>query len=285
MSTTQSLQTLKKDMVINMNPGVLISSTSNPQIKNLTLLQSKAKARKEQGLFVVEGIKMLKEAMDTGLLVKVYMSESFYHEKPEESNAFSGREYEIVTDSVFKQASDTMTPQGIMGTVRMPSYDLTKMLDKEDALLLLLEDIRDPGNLGTIIRTAEGAGVTGIILNGSCADVLQPKVIRSTMGSIFRVPYYEEVSFIGLLSKLKLGGFDLYAAHLSGLSYDTEGSFLGRCGLLIGNEAAGLSKEASSLADKLIKIPMEGKVESLNAAVAAAILMYEAARQRKTNRM
>jgi TrmH family RNA methyltransferase len=101
------------------------------------------------------------------------------------------------------------------------------------------------------------------------------------MGSIFRVPYHEEQDFIGMLSILKSRSFKLFAAHLSGRPYDAEGSFLGRCGLLIGNEAVGLSEEATSLADNLIKIPMEGKVESLNAAVAAAILMYEAARQRR----
>ena len=264
-----------------MSNRVLISSTNNPQIKNLALLQKKAKARKEQGLFVVEGIKMLKEAMDAGLLNKIYMSESFYHDKPEASGTFKEYEYEIVTDSVLKQVSDTMTPQGIMGTVKMPTYDINWMIDKDDAFILLLEDIRDPGNLGTIIRTAEGAGVTGIILNASCADILQPKVVRSTMGSIYRVPFYEEADFIGALSWLRLEGFKLFAAHLSGISYDTEGSFLGRCGILIGNEAAGLSWEAASLANNLIKIPMEGKVESLNAAVASAILMYEVARQRR----
>jgi TrmH family RNA methyltransferase len=264
-----------------MNSKALISSTNNPQIKNLALLQRKARARREQGLFVVEGIKMLKEAMDCGLLTKVYMSESFFREKPEVAKSFKGYEYELVTDSVLKQVSETMTPQGIMGTVKIPTYDMDGMLDKDNAFLLLLEDIRDPGNLGTIIRTAEGAGVTGIILNSSCADILQPKVVRSTMGSIYRVPYYEAEDFKGILKDLRKRGFKLFAAHLSGISYDTEGSFMGKCGLLIGNEASGLSEEASSLADNLIRIPMEGKVESLNAAIAAAILMYEAARQRR----
>lgn len=263
-----------------MNSGVLISSTNNPQIKNLALLQRKAKARKEQGLFVVEGIKMILEAKDSGLLNKVYMSESFYQNNNKLSELFSHIDYGLLSDTVFKQVTDTMTPQGIMGTVRIPVHSLDKMIEKKNGFILLLEDIRDPGNLGTIIRTAEGAGVTGIILNSSCADILQPKVVRSTMGSIYRVPYYESSDFIGLLSRLKKAGFSLYAAHLSGSSYDTKGGYLGRCGLMIGNEAAGLSEEASSMADKLIRIPMAGKVESLNAAVAAAILMYEAARQR-----
>lgn len=264
-----------------MNNKAVISSMNNPQIKNLALLQRKARARREQGLFVVEGIKMLKEATDSGLLTRVYMSESFCQERPELVKTFEEYEYELVTDLVLKQVSETITPQGIIGTVKIPTYDIDGIIEKDNAFLLLLEDIRDPGNLGTIIRTAEGAGVTGIILNSSCADILQPKVVRSTMGSIYRVPYYEAENFTGILNGLRKRGYKLFAAHLSGISYDTEGSFLGKCGLLIGNEASGLSEEASSLADNLIKIPMEGKVESLNAAIAAAILMYEAARQRR----
>ncbi|CUH93652.1 TrmH family RNA methyltransferase [Herbinix luporum] len=264
-----------------MNVRTVITSLNNPQIKNLALLQKKAKARKEQGLFVVEGIKMFEEARDLGLLVKSYLSESFYQEKLKTSDFFTGLNFEVVSDQIFKQITDTMTPQGIMGTVKRPVYNLDSILSKPNSFLLILEDIRDPGNLGTMIRTAEGAGVTGIILNSSCADILQPKVVRATMGSIYRVPYYLAEDFTAILNMLKDEGFKLYAAHLSGHLYDQEGSFLGKCGLLIGNEAHGLKEETSAMADYLIKIPMEGKVESLNAAIAAAILMYEAARQRR----
>ena len=264
-----------------MNTKNIITSSNNPQIKNLALLQKKAKARNEQGLFVVEGIKMFEEARNEGLLVKAYMSESFYNEKIKTPEFFNGLLYEIVSDSLFRQITDTMTPQGILGMVKKPVYNFENILKAEGTFLLLLEDIRDPGNLGTIIRTAEGAGVTGIVLNRSCADLFQPKVVRATMGSIYRVPYYEAEDFIMFLDRLKAKGFKLYAAHLSGDMYDTEGSFLGKIGLLIGNEANGLSDEASRMADKLIKIPMAGKVESLNAAIAAAVLMYEASRQRR----
>ncbi|NLJ96567.1 MAG: RNA methyltransferase [Clostridiales bacterium] len=259
----------------------VISSMNNIQIKNLTLLQKKAKARKEQGLFVVEGIKMFQEARESGLLVKTYMSESFYQDMLDKPEFFRGLEFELVTDSVLKQVSDTMTPQGIIGTVKRLEYSVEEMLKVKEPFLLLLEDIRDPGNLGTIIRTAEGAGVTGIILNKTCADILQPKVVRSTMGSIYRVPFYETDDLISFITRLKTHGFKIFAAHLSGHMYDTEGSFLGKCGLLIGNEAQGLSEDVARLADNLIRIPMEGQVESLNAAIAAAILMYEAARQRR----
>lgn len=265
-----------------MKPKTVISSLSNPQIKNLSLLLKKAKAREEQGLFVVEGLKMFEEARREGLLLKSYVSESFYKEHSGKSNDyFAGLDYEILTDSVFKDISETKTPQGILGTVKKMEYELEQLFDAPDIFLLLLEDIRDPGNLGTMIRTAEGAGITGILLNNSCVDIFNPKVIRSTMGSIYRVPFYLAEDFYGVLRRLKEHSITLFAAHLSGKPYDLEGSFPKSCGLLIGNEANGLSAEASGLADNLIKIPMAGKVESLNAAVAAAILMYEAARQRR----
>lgn len=261
----------------------VISSMSNTQIKNLILLQKKANARDEQGIFVVEGYKMFDEAKKAGLLVKTYASESFYHAMlQEESDYFADLEVEILTDSVFKEASDMKTPQGIMGTVKKIEYSLEEMFKDSKACLLLLEDIRDPGNLGTMIRTAEGAGVTGVILNSSCADIYNPKVIRSTMGSIYRVPFFYAEDLLEVMTTMKKHDIIIYAAHLLGRAYDTEGSFRKKCAFLIGNEANGLSKEATAMADTMIKIPMAGKVESLNAAVAAAILMYEAARQRRS---
>lgn len=261
----------------------VISSLSNAQVKNLTLLQKKAKARDEQGIFVIEGLKMFEEARDMGLLRKTYASESFYQEMLQEKpDFFDNLDYELFTDSVFKEVSETKTPQGIMGTVMKADYDLERMLKDPEACLLLLEDIRDPGNLGTMIRTAEGAGITGIIFGDSTVDSYNPKVIRATMGSIYRVPFYQVRDFYETLTMIKNNEITIYAAHLLGIPYDTEGSFRGRCAFLIGNEANGLSDKAVQEADTLIKIPMAGKVESLNAAVAAAILMYEAARQRNT---
>jgi TrmH family RNA methyltransferase len=265
-----------------MKPKNVISSLSNAQVKNLTLLQKKSKARDEQGVFIIEGLKMFEEARELGLLKKAYASESFYAQMAKEKSEYFDRlDYEILTDSVFKEVSETLTPQGIMGIVNKSGYSLENMLKAPDACLLLLEDIRDPGNLGTMIRTAEGAGITGIIFGDSTVDIYNPKVIRATMGSIYRVPFYQAEDFYEALSRIKKEGITIYAAHLSGIDYTTEGSFQGRCAFLIGNEANGLSERAAKEADKLIKIPMAGKVESLNAAVAAAILMYEAARQRR----
>lgn len=270
-----------KGIVMDGKPKDMIRSSANAQVKNLMQLQKKAKSRAEQGIFVVEGLKMFEEAREAGLLQKTYISESFYYEKTEvNSGYFNELDYEIILDSLFREISETKTPQGILTTVKQASYCLESMLNAPKACLLLLEDIRDPGNLGTMIRTAEGAGITGVIFNSSTVDIYNPKVIRSTMGSIYRVPFYQAEDFYETLDEIKRHGITVYAAHLSGIPYDTEGSFRKKSAFLIGNEANGLSEIASQSADVKIKIPMAGRVESLNAAVAAAILMYEASRQR-----
>lgn len=266
-----------------MKPGSVISSQSNSRIKNLIQLMKKARARKEQGIFVIEGLKMLEEARASKLLLQVYVSEGFYESRCKtDSGFFSGLDYEVVTDTLFAGIADTITPQGVLGTSAMPSYNLKAMVDNPEACLLLMEDIRDPGNMGTMIRTAEGAGLSGIILSPSCVDIYNPKVVRSTMGSIFRVPIYQSEDFYDDLMTMRNKGISIYAAHLSGKPYDTEGGFTEKCAILVGNEANGLSDRALGLADASIKIPMAGRVESLNAAVAASILMYEAARQRRS---
>lgn len=258
---------------------------SNPQIKNLIQLQKKSKARREQDVFVIEGIKMFQET-PAHRLVKAYVSESFYqqietNDSEQKEFILDDIDYEIVKDTVFHEISDTITPQGIMAIVRRSHYDLPQFLETPKAHLVFLEDLRDPGNLGTILRTGEGAGVTGIILSKSCVDIYNPKVIRSTMGSIYRIPHIYVDDFKETIIQAKNNGIDLYAAHLDGQKdYDKE-DYSDSCGILIGNEANGLSDEIAQLATRYIKIPMEGKVESLNAAIAAAILMYEVYRQRR----
>ena len=255
----------------------IISSKKNLQVKNISQLIKSSKHRKKQGQYVVEGIKMVEEAVDEGLVFKVYASESFY-KKREDTNFFDHLDYEVLTDSIFNSISDTMTPQGLMGIVKKNEYEIEQILTKDNAFLLILEDIRDPGNLGTMIRAAEGAGVTGIIMNNFCVDLYNPKTIRSSMGSIFRMPVCIAKDFHYILEKVKKSGITLYGAHLKGKSYFDE-KFNKKTAFIIGNEANGLSKESSTMADRWIKIPMEGKVESLNAAIAATILMYEKARQ------
>ena len=258
----------------------MITSAANGQIKEIEKLQKKAKHRSEVGVFTVEGRKMVLEAGER--LQKAYLSESYYNTYG--ASELGACQYEIVADNVFKGMSETMTPQGILGLVQMPKYSLDELLQGERVQLLLLENLRDPGNLGTIIRTAEGAGVTGVILSKESVDIFNPKVIRSTMGSIYRVPFVYTDDFYGTLEELKKQKITLYAAHLKGKNdYDAE-TYGERTGVLIGNEANGLTEEAAFLADCLVKIPMEGQVESLNAAIAATVFMYEIYRQRRTKR-
>ncbi|WFR57984.1 RNA methyltransferase [Anaerocolumna sp. AGMB13025] len=260
----------------------MISSSSNPQIKNIVQLQKKPKTRTEQKAFVIEGIKMFEESKESGYLIKAYVSESFYEEKLREApDYFNGFSYEIVTDGVLKEASDTLTPQGIMAVVKMPIYTLDKIITDQKANLVLLEDIRDPGNLGTILRTAEGAGVTGIILSKTSVDMYNPKVIRSTMGAIYRMPFVYAEDFETAITEVKKNKISVYAAHLQAAQAYDEVNYQEKCAILIGNEANGLSNEIAAMSDQYIKIPMSGSVESLNAAIAAAILMYEVYRQRR----
>ncbi len=260
----------------------MISSTSNPQIKNIIQLQKKSKARTEQEAFVIEGIKMFEESRDGGYLIKAYVSESIYKERGADDPSFLlDYPYEVVQDSVLKEASDTLTPQGIIAVVKKPIYSLEQMIANEYANLVLLEDIRDPGNLGTILRTAEGAGVSGIILSKTSVDMYNPKVIRSTMGAIYRMPFVYVEDFKETLNQVKLNNIKIYAAHLAATCAYDEVDYQGKCAIMIGNEANGLSEEIAKLSYQYIKIPMAGKVESLNAAIAAAILMYEVYRQKR----
>ena len=189
----------------------------------------------------------------------------------------------MMQDTVFRAASDTQTPQGVLCIVRRREYELEELLQEDNPLLLLLENLQDPGNLGTILRTAEGAGVTGVILSKGSVDLYNPKTIRSTMGSVYRVPalYTEDLGEIAEL--LRDRGIRTFAAHLRGKHFYDQEDYRGGTAFFIGNEGAGLTEELSSKADTLIRIPMEGKVESLNAGVAASLLTYEAYRQRRNN--
>lgn len=257
----------------------MITSSSNQQMKNLTALIKKAKERKAQGVFIVEGPKMVGEAPKDWIQA-VYVAESF-EAKEENRELLSSLIYEVVADSVFKQVSDTMTPQGIMALVKMPSYAFSDLLQGDNTHLLFLESIQDPGNLGTMVRTGEGAGVTGIVMNKTTVDLFNPKTIRSTMGSIYRVPFYVAEDLKDAISEAKAQGVTCYAAHLRGTKNHDEKDYTKACGFFIGNEGNGLTDEIADLADDYIRIPMEGKVESLNAAIAATLLMYECNRQRR----
>lgn len=259
----------------------MISSSSNVQIKNLIKLQKNARTRKEQNAFVTEGRKMFEEARELGIVVRAYVSESFIEELAISSDDyFSNIEYEVVSDKVFREMSDTMTPQGILAIVTKPSYEFSNFLKEAQAQLLLLEDLRDPGNLGTLIRTAEGAGMTGVIMSKETVDLFNPKVVRSTMGSIFRVPFFYAEDFQDCLGKLQANGISIAATDLKGSNNFTSEKYPPKTAVVIGNESKGISEATRQKADILIRIPMCGKLESLNASVAGGLMMYELQRQR-----
>lgn len=255
----------------------MITSTGNSQIKNVINLVKKSKDRRAQGLFVVEGKKMFEET-PRGRLCRVYVSESF---KKDDAGCLSGCEYETVSDKVFARMSDTRTPQGVMALVRMKEYGLEDMLGKPSPLLMVLENIQDPGNLGTIIRSAEGAGVDGIIMTAGTVDIYNPKAIRSTMGALYRMKYTYVDRVADIAEFLKKNRIKAYAAHLQGAVDYADCDYTKGTAFFIGNEGSGLTGEAAALADTKIIIPMKGQLESLNAAVSSAVLMYEAARQRR----
>ena len=260
----------------------MITSASNTQVKNIIQLNQKAKARREQGLFVAEGRKMFGEA-PRDWISKVYVTESLTSDSSlmEQISMLPEGKAEIVADHVFRQMCDTKTPQGILTVLRKPVWTIQDILRGDSPLIMILEDLQDPGNAGTILRTGEGAGVSGVLLTKTCVDITNPKVIRSTMGSVYRMPFLYVESVVSLAQELKDRNIRTFAAHLHGKnSYDQE-SYTGGTAFLIGNEGKGLTDEAADSADCLIRIPMCGKVESLNAAMASGILMYEAARQRR----
>ena len=262
-------------------------------VKNL--IKSK-KARDEQGLFVTEGIKIFSETpMDR--VEAVYATAEFASEHPDMISRIpygTERVLDMRADR-FAGISDTKSPQGIIAVVRKKKYTLADILGNAGAggidrgtgkghvtapLIVVLENLQDPGNAGTILRTAEAAGVSGVILTEGSVDLYNPKVIRSTMGCIFRIPHLVVKSTDELLPELRAAGITTYAAHLRGSISHFEGDYTGGTAFFIGNESRGLSDELSGKLDVLMKIPMSGRVESLNAAMAAGILMYEAKRQR-----
>ncbi len=304
----------------------MITSTGNAQVRNIVQLKKKAKERRKQKLYVVEGVRMFSEA-SADQLESIYVSASFASDT-KNTELLRGKRYEVLADSVFEYVSDTRTPQGILCLMRMQQYGLEDMLlirkgkayiaqnfggkeseshcrgkaesgvvsqkrtgrisdyafahdRRQPGLWLILENLQDPGNLGTMFRTGEGAGLAGVIMDCSTADIYNPKTIRSTMGSIFRVPFYITDDLRETMRLVKAHGIRIFAAHLEGSSvYDAQ-DYVGDTAFLIGNEGNGLTEQTAGLADCNIRIPMHGQVESLNAAMAAGILMYEADRQRR----
>lgn len=210
-------------------------------------------------------------------ILQTFVSETFYKRQGQSL----GEDVQVVADHVFAAMSDTKTPQGILCVIRQYHYPLEQVLEGKRPLVLVLENLQDPGNLGTILRTGEGAGVTGVIMSQDTVDLYNPKTIRSTMGSIYRMPFCYVPDLGTVMSRLRQLGIISYAAHLVGRDSYARQDYRPGTAFLIGNEGNGLTERLAGQADILVRIPMCGQVESLNAAIASAVLMYEALRQRQ----
>ena len=258
----------------------MISSLTNDKIKYVEKLKKKASFRREESCFVVEGIRMIREVPEE-LRRQLYLTEAALEQYPELGDWCSA--VETVTEAVLRKMSDTENPQGMLAVVAMPAGYSGAAEDpgqESQPLYLVLDGLQDPGNVGTLIRTAEAVGATAVLLSRNSADPFSPKVVRSTMGTIFRVPVRICEDLPREIGELKKAGVVVFGTHLSGTDVyaaDLSGSLA----LLIGNEGNGLTEEVASTADRLLRIPMEGQVESLNAAVSGSVVAYEAYRQRR----
>ena len=258
---------------------MLITSKDNEFIKHLKKLKEK-KYREEYNEFIVEGIKMIQEAIDEGSEIKHIIICDDCKTQGSFSSEFL---YEIakyncvyVTEKIFSGITDVMNPQGILAII--DKKNKSDDIDYNSNLFLILDDIQDPGNMGTILRTADSINLKQIIVSKGTADCYNPKVVRSTMGAIFRVNVIECEDLKKIIKEMKKRKIKVYATDLATNKsiYDADYK---KSAIVIGNEANGVSKEILELADEKIKIPMTGKTESLNAAVATGIILYEAVRK------
>ncbi|MCH5193610.1 MAG: RNA methyltransferase [Oscillospiraceae bacterium] len=248
-----------------------ITSKDNPNIKLYRKLSSGKKYRRETGLFVLEGIRLISDAVkENAKLRSVFMTESC----AEKRESLSFPDAFIVPEELAAYLSDTDSPQGIFAICEAPRKVSADRTIKSGGKYILLHSVQDPGNLGTIIRTADAVGVDGVFL-AECCDLYNPKVIRSTMGSIFRL-CVSEVKFDEVFPLFKERGVRTYAAVIDSDAVSlTDCDFSEGGAVLIGNEGNGLPKEVSDLCDVRLTIKMQGNVNSLNAAMAAGIIMWE----------
>ena len=260
----------------------MITSTRNPKIQLVRDLLNHPKARRENQSFVVEGVRLLEEAYRSGWEAQLVLCTDDLPSRAQEIvNGYTARgaATELISQQVLKAISDTETPQGILAVLRMRSLPVPAAPD----FILILDGLRDPGNMGTILRTAEAAGVQAVLLPRGATDPYAPKVVRSAMGSHFRMPL-QIMSWEEIQVSVKQPGegkpLVVYLADSSGGTDYTHTNFRPPLALIVGGEAAGAGIEAQKLADARVHISMPGEAESLNAAIAAAILMFEVVRQR-----
>jgi len=257
-----------------------ISSTDNQLIKQTASLHEK-KYREETGLFIIEGYKSVCEALKSGLKMQsIFVTENF---KKDLSSFPQDRLY-LVSEKVMKKISTTASPTEVMAVANQPKFSLKDVFKDKNPLIILLENIKDPGNLGTIIRTAKACSVSGIVLAGECADVFNPKTVRAGAGSVWRMPVIKipEIKNVkNILNNEKKCTFFATGVRKSGAESFLKSDFKEPSVIMFGSEADGLSDGLFSQADKIITIPMNNEVESLNLSISTGVILYEAVRQRE----
>ncbi len=257
----------------------MISSNQNPKIKLVRALTGRPKERREAGAFLAEGVRLVEDAFAANWLFRFILYSDDLSERGNQLRKKieeRGIEIEKVESSLLQSLSETETSQGIIAVLELTNLPITNSPN----FILIPDSIRDPGNLGTLLRSADAAGVQAILIPPETTDAFAPKVVRAGMGAHFRLPIHsmswEEIQRVGESAKLKM-----YLADMDGQScWETD--FKSPLALIVGGEAEGASEEAKKLANAFVKIPMAGKTESLNAAVAGSVLMFEVMRQRKT---
>ena len=259
----------------------MIQDPSQAEIKGVAKL-TKKDARSETGLFLLEGPQGLKEALERPKLIeKLFATEGFEEKYPELiQRARDARvSLSIVSDAVLKELSDTTTPQGVVAVCQQFHVSLDDVLAAKPKLVAFLAQIRDPGNAGTVLRAADAAGADAVIFSKGSVDIYNPKVVRSTTGSMFHLPFVIDAEITQTLDKFKQAGLNVLGADVAGDSLATVASSeLAKPTMwLFGNEAWGLEPEVSALADKLIQVPIFGAAESLNLATAASVCLYASA--------
>ena len=256
----------------------IITSSQNSTVKLVKALHMK-KYRDLYGLYFVEGIKIINEALRERVPIeKLIFSEDFsvdqldYEYSSDKINRFDSV---FVSNNIFKQISDVKSPQGVIAIVNKHRIELKNILQKPSYFMVILDRVQDPGNVGSIIRTVDAAGGDAVVLLMGSADPYNPKTLRSTMGSIFRVPIFEIEESESFIKGVTIAGTHIIASCLNGENLFYWNGDYDKIALIIGNESKGIREEIMKLASSRIAIPMAGKAESLNASVAAGILIYE----------
>lgn len=258
---------------------MIIESLQNNLIKKLVSLKQK-KSRQKYKLFLVEGIRFIDEIPDNWEVEQYVVSESFekkYLDKIKQLKSKS--KVYTVKDSVFKSISDTDTPQGIIATCIQKNFNMSDVIC-DNAFLIIADNLQDPGNLGTIIRTADAAGATGVLLSQNTVDLYNPKTLRATMGSIFHIPIIQNIDISETILDLKSNNITVIASSLKATTTPYLVNLKKSVAVIVGNEANGVDENILNKADVLVKLPLVGRAESLNVSVASGILLYEIVRQR-----